>query len=284
MLVFATIAVLATLAGCLWNWMEENIVEKYTFAFKTSIMTNLEAGTTNNDKTQNDPRDNHINLFVKFFLSKQTTYNLFGKYVFVSLINTVLHVLIFLFFAWLLFEDIGHITDPERYLDLINLAVTDDLNQERKDNMATLFPSLYSCQIPLTGPSGSIFNVTVTCYSTSNPKIGILHVMGLFFSMFMIGAYIVDTLMLLVSMLIFPTSYASYRINKMKKLTFSKRLIFLLFQKNTETLVWDEFCELFFKSIECNKDDLQKIDHQENNQSIIEIQDEHLQADYETMF
>ena len=178
------------------------------------------------------------------------------KYLIASVINTLLHFIIFLFFGWLLFEEITHIVDPKEYYNLVSNALKDDLSQQRTDTLATMFPLLYSCQIPFSGPSGSVFNATVTCCSSSNPKLAILHVTAIFFSMFVVIAFIVDTIMLFISMMLFPTAYASQgEIKlKLKQISMSKRLMFILFKKNTETLVWNDFFLIFAEKLQFNND------------------------------
>ena len=115
-----------------------------------------------------------------------------------SVVNLVLHIAIFLFFAWMLFDDMIDILDPMKYLTLIQLCLTDDLKQLRLDNIAVLFPSLYACQTQMTGISGSLEITDVTCCSLSNPKSAIYHVAALFFSLTMVFLYLCDTLMILL--------------------------------------------------------------------------------------
>jgi hypothetical protein len=56
--------------------------------------------------------------------------------------------------------------------------------------------------------------------------------------------------------MLFPTAYASQgEIKlKLKQISMSKRLMFILFKKNTETLVWNDFFLIFAEKLQFNND------------------------------
>ena len=240
-IVFALCCVVSFIGSSIWDCLEDNIVEKYTFEFKQKVLTSRLDDQTNKAK---DQRIRTMNMFVHFFETFHHSSSYFYKYITVSVVNLALHIAIFLFYAWLLFDNLSDILDPTKYLHLITLCLTDDLKQLRLDNIAVQFPALYACQTKFTGRSGTLETINVTCSSYSNQRSAIYHVCALFFSLAMIFLYIGDTMMVLYTMGFFEYAKSGGSKKKMKKfryMTFGKRMLFLMFENNTDTLFWNDF-------------------------------------------
>ena len=240
-IVFALSCLMSFIGSSIWNCLEDNIVEKYTFEFKQKVLTST---LDNQPKKAKDKRQRTMNMFVKFFETFHHSSSYFYKYITVSIINLAIHIAIFIFYAWLLFDGFSDVLDPMKYLNLITLCLTDDLKQLRLDNIALLFPALYACQTKITGWSGTLQTINVTCCSYTNQRSAIYHVCALFFSLTMIFMYIGDTMMVLYTVGFLEYAKSGGSRKKMKKfryMTFGKRMLFLLFENNTDTLFWNDF-------------------------------------------
>lgn len=254
MTLFASLSLFCLLTSAIWECLELNVVDKYTFEFKNKVLTTV---MKKSKKTViQDPRERTMNMFVKFFMSYKHSQLYFAKYIIVSMINLTLHICIYLLLANMLFDTLTDTLEPTNFYKLAKLSLTDDLNQERLDTLAILFPSLYGCIIPVNGLSGSIYNITVTCASNSNPKSAILHVAALFFSILMIVSYLIDTMVVILSIAIYPwlrskgniVNFANY-----KSLDCGQIMLLLLFEKNTEALFWIDFLKAFNQNFKSSK-------------------------------
>lgn len=235
----------------LWNIMEGKVVANFTLEFRNKMLTELNLkGTQTEAEKIDDPRDRHLNYFIKFFNDFQH-FKAYGiKYLSIYILAIVTHTLLFIYYSWLLFEEMSKMFSPTSYTTLIDLAFQDDFQQLRTDRLAVLFPDFFGCLIPITGQSGSIFNTTVICASYTNGCTKKIHVFALIFSCFMLICLLLDCVWFFwaIQNVPYTKSYGNHQMEHfLIKFGFGKRILLLLFEKNLESLFWDEMLSGLFK-------------------------------------
>ena len=243
-IVLCAICVVSSVVFQLWSIIEGDIVGNFTSEFRNKILTPLNTfGVESGDKNTDDPRKQYLEYFIKFFneFKHFTSYGM--KYMFIYIVAFSAHLCYILFFSWLLFEDIKDILSPSAYMNLIKLSLQDDFKQQRTDRLAVLFPELFSCLVSYTGISGTLVEATVTCTSVTNTWSSKIHVISLIFSWVMVCALFLDAMWLVICINTLPTakSNGNPKLRKfLQAFGFGKRILFLLFAKNIDSLFWDE--------------------------------------------
>ena len=244
--IFGILCVLSAAIFNLWNAIEGNIVDNFTSEFRQHVLTDA-SGKSDGE----DLRKRHMEYFKKFFIQYKHFRWYGAKYLFIYVVAIISKIIYIIIFATIIFDNYSDLFNLHAYTNVVKLSFKDDLQQLRTDRLAVLFPTFFSCLIPLTGSSGSTFNGTVTCTSMTNTLASKIHVFSIIFCWCMLIALIIDCLWLLFSMWCLPHAKSSgnKEVNQyLSDFTIGKRILFMLFEKNVDAIFWEELLQDLFST------------------------------------